>query len=89
MLLPDDVLRTISFYESSTLQKSSKDYRYYDYVTLHFKSWWKRSRKIKFQCRQTLGQNSDNYTVHTTDDFKELKEQLDTYFQNHEDDLRL
>ena len=86
MLLPESVLRTISYYESKTLERD-KDYQHYDYVTIHFKSWLKRSKKFKFQCVR-FDQDGDTYVKSTTE-FTELKEQLDKYFQSKDNDLSL
>jgi len=80
MLLPESVLRTISYYESKTLQRDN--YQYYDYITIHFNSFLKRRKQFKWQCIR-VEEEGQTY-IKTTTDFKELKKQLDEYFKSTE-----
>jgi hypothetical protein len=86
MLLPETVLRTISYYESEALRLDS--YEYHDHIIIHFKAFWKRSKKFKWQCVRATEDDGKTY-VKTTQEYLELKKQLDKYFQSKENDLRL
>jgi outer membrane lipoprotein-sorting protein len=85
MLLPENVLRTISYYESKCLDY--KNYKYHDHITIHFKSFWKRPKKFKWQCIRS--EENGQTIVSSTTEYSELKKQLDKYFQSKDSILRL
>jgi len=78
MLLPESVLRTISYYESKPLHKTGIDYN--DYITIYFKSLMKRRKRFKWQCLR-VSKGGSTY-IETTNEFTELKNQLDEYFNS-------
>ena len=86
MLLPENVLQSVRYYESKSLHQ--EDYKYYDIIVLHFKAFWKIRKTIKWQCVRTAGDDGNDY-IKVNAEYLELKKQLDEYFQSKENDLTL
>lgn len=83
MLLPESMLRTISYYESIPHHRTLDDYgngEYHDSVTIHFKSSFKRKKHFKWQSVRTT--KGDQTYIEASEEFNELKKQLDEYFSS-------
>ena len=81
MLLPLHKLNKIDYYECSpTEQYTDDNYNraFHDVIIIYYKGIFSKKNKFVFRCWI----NSEKNTVGTTDDYDELKKQLDDHFKN-------
>lgn len=79
MKLTSYILDKISWYE---YRSYSTDYgtKYYDAITLHFKSWWRRDKTLDIMRISKHDKDSTLVTYYESPEYTELKRQLAVHF---------
>lgn len=87
MILPLSFLKKIEYYTEETY-KTYENYEqgYRTCITLHFKSWFRRRKKIYFEWSYG-GRDENGITFKIPQNLVELRSQLVEYFGNMEEQL--